>query len=269
MFLFEFKPKRKTADTVCKRTILSLASSLFDPLGLISPIIIRAKVLLQEIWLLKLNWDESVPQNICSTWLDLLQELSTISSLKIPRFCPGMRAASFQIHGFCDSSIRAYGCCIYFRFKDDTGKVSVQLLTSKSRVAPTKKRTLPQLELCGAHLLAQLLAKVRGIWQGNNATIVLWSDSQIVLHWLNQHSATLSTFIGNRVSNIQELTADCSWRHVLSGQNPADIISRGSIVDELSKSNWLQGPSFLYKDDDKWPKNVLTDIDFNEVNYSC
>ncbi|XP_036320401.1 uncharacterized protein LOC118734827 [Rhagoletis pomonella] len=62
-FLFAFQPKNKSTK-VTKRMVLSIASSLFDPLGLLTPIIVIAKIILQEIWLLKLDWDESLPQNL-------------------------------------------------------------------------------------------------------------------------------------------------------------------------------------------------------------
>ncbi|XP_067622000.1 uncharacterized protein [Eurosta solidaginis] len=106
-FIFSFLPKQPRKDRVTKRTILFIASSLFDPLGLVAPVIVTAKILLQELWLLKLERDESVPQNIQSAWKAFVNNLSDLSSVKVPRYCLSTNIQSLQIHGFCDSSIRA------------------------------------------------------------------------------------------------------------------------------------------------------------------
>ncbi|XP_070068163.1 uncharacterized protein [Drosophila takahashii] len=257
--------KETTSDLVTKRTILSIASSLFDPLGLVTPNIIVAKIILQELWLLKLHWDESVPQGIHTAWKSLLQSLTSLESVAIPRYCLQLATCSLEIHGFCDASIRAYGCCVYARILGSDGLIKVQLITSKSRVAPIKKLSLPKLELCGAHLLSQLYRKIAGIFADREPTIYLWCDSQIVLHWNRQHSATLSTFVGNRISEIQESTADCHWRHVPTHCNPADLLTRGCTVADLQTSIWFQGPAFLRRDQHHWPKDNKEDIDMEVV----
>jgi hypothetical protein len=69
-----------------------------------------------------------------------------------------------QLHGFCDSSERAYGGCLYLRSVNQQGEVHTKLLRSKSRVTPVKKITLPRLELCGASLLARLVQKPVPVW---------------------------------------------------------------------------------------------------------
>nr|XP_041631491.1 uncharacterized protein LOC121502313 [Drosophila kikkawai] len=265
-FMFSFSP-RVESDHVTKRTILSVASSLFDPLGLVTPIIIVAKIILQELWLLKLHWDESVPQGIHTAWMSLLSSLTSLESIAIPRYCLQPAIQSLQIHGFCDASIRAYGCCIYARTVGSDGLIKVQLITSKSRVAPTKKLSLPKLELCGAHLLAQLHQKIIRIFADREPTSYLWCDSQIVLHWNRQHSATLSTFVGNRIAEIQEMTSDCHWRHVPTHCNPADILSRGCTIAELEQSIWFEGPEFLRQEPQYWPRDNkdINDIDLEAV----
>ena len=160
LFLFSFQPKSALTDKVTKRIILSLSSSLFDPLGLLGPLIIKAKIILQELWLLKIEWDESVPQDIHSAWQQLVSNLQLLSSIKIPRYCFTANAQFNFMDGFCDSSIRAFGCCLYLRVETASGKINSQLFTAKSRVAPTKRKSLPKLELAGAHLLALLYSKI-------------------------------------------------------------------------------------------------------------
>ncbi|XP_075150712.1 uncharacterized protein LOC142224812 [Haematobia irritans] len=264
-FLFSFSPKSYPG-SVTKRTILSLSSSLFDPLGFLATLIIKAKIILQELWILNIAWDESIPQDLHTAWINLVHDFELLSSLQISRYCLSPNPISIQLHGFCDSSIRPYGCCLYIRVKTMSGKVHSQLYTAKSRVAPTKRKSLPNLELCGAQLLSRLYMKTRNILNIPKSSVFLWTDSQIVLHWLKQHSSTLSVFVGNRISEIQDSTSDCNWRHVPSSLNPADIVSRGSTVQELQSSIWFSGPDFPTQESEKWPPNRCDEIDHEIVN---
>ncbi|XP_044312490.1 uncharacterized protein LOC123037080 [Drosophila rhopaloa] len=264
--IFKFSFNCSTApESITKQTILSVASSLFDPLGLVSPVIMVAKILLQEIWLLRLHWDESVPMTLQQAWLSFVSSLQHLDSLLIPRFCLQPHSDELQLHGFSDASIRGYGCCIYARTRRADGHVEVHLIVSKSRVTPTKKKTLPQLELCGAHLLARLYNQIKTAFLQHTPETFLWTDSQLVLHWIRQHSATLSTFVGNRISDIQEFTPDCQWRFVPTRHNPADMISRGCNLSELTNSTWFHGPTFLSNLPTSWPPNVHGNLDMDVV----
>lgn len=244
-----------------KRNILSISSRLFDPLGLLAPIIIRSKILLQEIWENNLDWDESIPQNLDTTWRNFTEELSQIKTVVIPRYVGTRLNNNIQIHGFADASMRAYGCCIYVRHEDTDG-IEVKLLVAKSKVAPSKKiKTLPRLELCAAHLLVKLWNVVMPkISKYNIENVTFWSDSEIVLYWIKTHPSQLLTFVSNRVSEIQEYSSNVFWRYVPTSQNPADIVSRGCDVNEIKTSIWFSGPEFLRTNIENWPKNDNFDI---------
>ncbi|XP_037929941.1 uncharacterized protein LOC119664542 [Teleopsis dalmanni] len=264
VFLFSFNVP--ISRTVTKRSILSLASSLFDPLGLLAPLVLVSKIIMQELWLLRLNWDESVPQALHSAWETFVQDLHTLSSMKIPRFCLTIGPQQVDIHGFCDASIRAYGCCIYLRSQDKSGNVTVKLFTAKSRVAPIKRKSLPKLELCGALLLARLLQKIQPTLAHLEGETFFWTDSQIVLHWLKQHSSTLSAFVGNRVAEIQDITRAGQWQHISTKINPADIVSRGCTNRQLTESTWFTGPEFLLRERKHWPQPEHSNLDMEVVN---
>ena len=68
-----------------------------------------------------------------------------------------------HVHGFCDASELAYAAEVYLCFTTSSDKVQISLVTSKTKVAPIKRLTIPRLELCGAHLSAQLLHHVRQV----------------------------------------------------------------------------------------------------------
>ncbi|KAG5870708.1 hypothetical protein JTB14_036171 [Gonioctena quinquepunctata] len=147
-----------------------------------------------------------------------------------------------MILGFCDSPEPVYGACIHIRKLNCGEKATVNLACAKFRLAPMKSVELPRLELCGALLLGQLLQKVKSALCSNVEKIHLWSDSLIVLAWLNSQPDRLS----NRVAEIRELTENCEWRHIESCENPADIISVGSYPAELiDNKRWWHGPSWL------------------------
>lgn len=255
-----------------KRNILSVSARLFDPLGLLCPVVTKAKMLLQELWLQKLDWDESIPIRLNTSWEDFKHNLSRIDSIEIPRYVLTSMNSSCQIHGFADASMRAYGCCIYVR-NEISGQLFSRLLTAKSKVAPIKTKSLPRLELCAAHLLAKLWSKLKTMLNCGVESITFWTDSEITLHWIRSHPSTLQTFVSNRVSEIQELSNGITWRHVPSKQNPADIVSRGCNVDELRDSIWFEGPQFLLEEQAKWPVNkhftISEELDSLEKRKTC
>ena len=248
---------------VTKRNILSVSARLFDPLGLLCPVVVKAKILLQELWILKLDWDESIPQHLHTDWQIFKETLSHIGEIQIPRYVNTTSDVKIEIHGFSDSSIRAYGCCIYVRTTSSLGTRTC-LLTAKSKVAPLKTKSLPRLELCAAHLLSLLWKEVSKLLEFPIEQVVFWTDSEIVLYWLQSHPSTLQSFVGNRVAEIQECAQSITWRHVPTKVNPADLVSRGCSVQELKDSFWFTGPDFLLQDEINWPVNSHFDnIDKN------
>lgn len=241
-----------------KRTILATTAQLFDPLGLLAPIIIVAKLIIQELWQLKIEWDEAVPLSIQTKWLKFKDELKFINRIQIPRHVLISQSISIELHAFSDASEKGYGACIYLRSTNRYNQVAVKLLAAKSRVAPLKNVSLPRLELCAAVLSAQLSNKFKQILNVKIKKEYYWSDSQIVLCWLNSPSNKWKTYVANRVSEIQTLTDSTNWYHVQSSENSADLISRGVLPTQLIKSNiWWHGPQWLSQDTNQWPNNSV------------
>lgn len=254
-FFFEIKPSERPCT---KRSILSELARVFDPLGFLSPITIQIKSYIQKLWILGIGWDQTPPDEIIHTWTTYMDQLPQLSQLRIPRKITCSEAQSCELHGFCDSSETAYGAVIYLRVTDKDGAAHVFLVCSKARVAPLKRTSLPRLELCAAVLLSNLYTHVRDTCLARIQldAVYLWSDSTVVLSWLRSHSSRWTTFVANRVSQIQDLTPTECWHHVSSGDNPADVCSRGQFPSELlHNSLWWAGPCWLSQKHESWPSS--------------
>lgn len=243
----------KNDRAVTKRTILSIICQIFDPLGLLGPITVMAKLIIQKLWQLKLSWDESIPLDLHTEWIKFQDEIHLLQAIKIPRLVICKGAFTIELHGFSDASEKAYGACIYIKSVNEFG-CHVSLLCAKSRVAPLKNVTLPRLELCGAVLLAHLAEKVKKSLNINFNNCYFWCDSTIVLGWVKAAPNKWKTFVANRVADIQSKSNISDWRHVQSQDNPSDLISRGLEPRMLINSNlWWNGPKWLAKPKSEWP----------------
>lgn len=251
---FMFKISGLSNLKTTKRQMLSEIAQIFDPLGLLGPCTFVAKIFMQKLWLEKLNWDDIVPKEIEAKWLSYRSELLLLNELKIPRHVTCSSPKDVQIHGFCDASINGYGACIYIRSVSNNDKIYINLLCSKSKVAPLRPTTIPKLELCGALLLSKLLVQVKKTLILKCSSCFLWTDSTIVLGWLKTSPNLLKTFVCNRVADIQNITLDAVWCHVPTKHNPADLLSRGTTPQVLMDSVlWWNGPSWLFETESSWP----------------
>ncbi|XP_033231645.1 uncharacterized protein LOC117182650 [Belonocnema kinseyi] len=223
---------------VTKRTILSEVATIFDPLGLLGPVILKAKSIIQKLWVAKVDWDESIPICIHTSWVEFCIQLPQINQITFKRKIIIDNPIDNQIHGFCDASETGYGACIYIRSVDAFDQSQVNLRCSRSRVALLKTISLPRLELCGAYTLMSLYNAVKQAINISVSKKILWTDSAITLQWVNTEPHTLKTFVSNRVA-----------AHALSrGQKPGEFIRN---VMWQHDPDWLKGPELT------WPMNSI------------
>lgn len=253
-FTYEVKCD-EIAGKLTKRKILSKIGQLYDPNGFISPVIVRAKLLMQKLWQSKLDWDESVGKELRNEWVSIWENIKCLEKIRIPRWISAISLEKIQLHGFCDASIKAYGAAIYVRLIHEDGTIRTNLLVSKSRVAPLKKVTIPRLELAAAELLSNLYAVVSRAMEWQSVSYYLWSDSTIALQWLNKNPMELKLFVANRVKKICETTKKGRWFHIRTADNPADLVSRGIAANDIVNNNlWWHGPQWLAQPEKNWPK---------------
>ncbi|CAK1582509.1 unnamed protein product [Parnassius mnemosyne] len=183
---------------ITKRTILSNSAKLFDPLGLLSLCTIIPKIMLQKLWLTKLDWDDSVDNVLKAKWQSFINNLNTVSFIEIPRCVLINKPVVIDLHTFSDASQVAYASAVYLRSVDGSGNVLVRLLCAKTKVAPVKPTTIPRLELCGALLSARLSVKVLKAIRCKIDSVYHWTDSTIVLGWLSSQPCDLKPFVSNQ-----------------------------------------------------------------------
>lgn len=248
-------------DPPTKRLIVASVARLYDPIGWILPIVLIGKVLIQDIWRTKCEWDAIVPFHIQSKWNEFRRALESLSNITIPRwirYVPGLKTS---LHGFADASSKSYGFCFYVRVENGN-ETTCHLVMSKTKVAPVKGMTIPRLELCGALMLAKMCKQVCNVHEIDQKNVTLWVDSSIVIHWLSKCPAGMKIFVANRVAEAQDLTKGIEWRHVRTNDNPADLASRGVLANELiNNSLWFNGPAWLREPIDKWPISEFTTSD--------
>ncbi|XP_065075911.1 uncharacterized protein LOC135699568 [Ochlerotatus camptorhynchus] len=240
--------------TPTKRNILSTIAQLFDPLGIISPVVVQAKILMQHLWLLALEWDAEVPPEIRQQWVRFAEQLPQLANFRIDRYALVPKYRRIELHCFADASKAAYGACIYVRSESSDGSVKISLLASKSKVAPLKPLSIPRLELCAALIASRLYDRISKALDINFSVVVFWSDSTVVLQWMKSPPRSWKTFVANRISEIQSTTHGSEWLHVAGKDNPADLVSRGMSAEELVANNlWKYGPTWLQEDISRWP----------------
>ena len=241
-----------------RRGILSMVSSIYDPLGFLSPFTLKAKQILQGLCKVKSGWDQIIPEDFSKQWQRWITELEQLSRFQVDRrmkpedFGP-IRTA--QLHHFSDASELGYGTVSYLRFTNTAGRIHVVFVLGKSRVTPLKQITIPRLELTAATLAVKTDRMLKRELQQDLEDSVFWTDSTAVLGYIHNKRRRYHTFVANRVSLICELSQDKQWRHVNSKDNPADDASRGLNIEPFLESvRWLKGPQFLEKEDTDWPE---------------
>ncbi|XP_054709780.1 uncharacterized protein LOC129219413 [Uloborus diversus] len=257
--------KSKLNDT--KRTVLRTVAKIFDPVGFLQPFTVRMKILLQDIWLSGLNWDESLPSALKGKWNNWCSELEFLKNLTFPRkFFSEADYTELSIHIFCDASPRAFGAVAYFRYSNSYGEIKTSFIMAKGRVAPLKTLSLPRCELMGALIGARLAKYLKGIFPNLTENLYCWSDSTIVLHWLRRSPNEWKPFVSNRVAEIQAICSPNQFFYCDSRNNPADMLTRGEQAETMASSPlWRNGHSWLTESEELWPKKIAK---FNEGEMS-
>ena len=263
-----------------KTDIARISASIFDPLGLISPFTVRAKIIMQMIWRTKketdagmkpIDWTDVIPQNIATIWETWLDQVFEIPNIKIPRWTHleglGHKKHAYQIHTFCDASEEGVCVATYIRVKTRNEGLVTTLLAAKSSVTPLKAESISRLELVACVLAVRVCAVVRETFPTLPEDTFYWTDSEVCLHWLSLSAKSFKAFVAHRIGEIQNYSEPRQWQHVPGVDNPADVGTRPITATELKdRKLWWEGPDFLKLDVQHWPKSkVLREIESKEL----
>ena len=262
-----------------RRKVLSQIAACFDPLGLVSPTLLDAKLFIQHLWA-KLSasgekplkrdklWDQPLDADDQQRWKEITKEWKQNSNLIIPRrlFSGSRDRKVFQLHVFSDASVKGLGIAIYLRA---AGKVKAEchLVFARSKVIPKepRKRTVPRLELQAAFLASKIAVKIQDEFSLPLDRVQLWTDSENLVKWLCQKENQKDAFINRRLEAISH------WhvKHVSTTENPADIASRGMKGEDLAESIWFNGPKWLsILNENDWPASSSFEYDPTVVRES-
>jgi len=144
-----------TGALTTKGEVLKDASKFFDPLGVTSPVSIRAKLFMQKLRQLNVDWDEPLVAAVREEWTTIVDDISKLSELSINRcyFKQSFAKNNVTLHVFADASTKAYGAVAFLMCSSEVSFVLV-----KNHIAPLKNLTLPKLELMAA-VIASRVAK--------------------------------------------------------------------------------------------------------------
>ena len=255
-----------------KRSMLRILASVYDPLGIASPVLMVAKSFFQDSCRLKLDWDDPLPPRLLAAWDEWKIQVKSLENYEISR-CMKLdnEVISTELHIFCDGSEKAYGAVAYCRHTYFDKSCSTSLICSKSRLTPLNNstiKTVPRIELCAAKLASELSHKLLSELEYKIDRVRYWTDSITVMKYLKNESRRFHRFVSNKISFILNFTSSNDWFYVPTKMNPADIISRGSSPENLMNSElWNKGPTFLRSYEMEIPpQNIDTEIiDDNEV----
>jgi hypothetical protein len=241
-----------------RRGILSIVTSIYDPMGIAAPFVLPAKSILQDLCRKGVGWDEPIPEEHRIRWERWLTELPRLAEFSVDRCFKPVEfgpVVSCQLHHFSDASESAYGAVSYVRMVNQDEKIHCAFLIGKSRVAPLKSMTIPRLELSAATVSVRLDKMARRELELPIDDSIFWTDSTSVLRYIENQDKRCNTFVANRIGTIRDNSSLSQWRHVDGKLNPADDASRGLSADHfLSCARWIKGPEFLWRQSEVWPK---------------
>ena len=220
---------------ITKRNVLSYITCIYDPLGLISSDCIIGNVIYHELREEKLPWDTEISKILTENIKQWANDIANFL-IEIPRSLPIHKKSitSVDLHVFRDASI-VVNCAPVYAVVNQPSAISQCLVASKSRIS-IRYLTIARIELVSTHMTCNLIPKVKSALRNQNARSVTgWTDSTVVLYWLKEQGS-YNQFARNRVYKILERD-DINWQYNPTRDNPADLVSRGSLL-RLQTFGW-------------------------------
>lgn len=252
-----------------KRGVLATVNSVFDPLGMVSPIVLGGRILQRQIIaggvggdpeLRACEWDDPLPDKYLASWRSWTNGLESLEVLSISR---GFRPLGFgpvlhqELHVFSDASSSAIGYVMYLRSVGFNDKVHVAFFQGDSKIAPKGATSIPRLELCAAMLAAQAAKEAIEELMADVSKVTFYCDSLVVLGYLSNEERRFKRYVARRVQITLTSAPLKDWQYISTDKNPADIASRVHTSGGLASSSWFTGPKFLWSREGRNPSQGL------------
>ena len=187
-------------NVLTRRIILEQVMKIYDPLGLISPFTLVAKIYLRETWSRKLGWDDPLPAELCNKWSNFFTALFKLQRLCLERCLrPGNSDGRPWLIILSDGSDLAYGFAAYIRWKLDDGSYWCRLIMAKCRIAPINKLSTPQMELNAAVLSKRGRKVIEKEMRFDFERVLQIVDSETVLSMIHKTSTRFKVYEGVRI----------------------------------------------------------------------
>lgn len=231
-----------------RRGLLSAVSRVWDPLGMVTPLMVWLKTTLQDFSCQQIGWDDPLEEVDVEEWTRRLEEVKEASKIGIDRDIGPVEDTS-TLHGFCDASDIAYGAVFWLQ-----STRGICFIAAKTLVAPKNVNTIPRLELLAVQLATRLARSIRKSL--GDVKTCIWSDSEVALRWVNLGAKGHKAFIAARLQEIRSNVdgTNITFRHIPGSQNPADPLTK-QMLDSGDLKTWLAGPPFLLETEESWPGN--------------
>ncbi|XP_062541702.1 uncharacterized protein LOC134209708 [Armigeres subalbatus] len=257
-FREDLKPLLSGHVVPTKRQVLRVVMSHFDPLGIVATYTVHGKILIQDVWRSRVQWDDPIAEEDYGAWQRWVKLIPNLAEVRMPRcYFPNYSPRSLdslELHVFVDASLLAYCAVAYFRIIDN-GVPRCTLVTAKTKVTPLKPQSIPRNELSAGVIGVRLLKSV----QENHSIPVqkryMWTDSTTVLAWLRADPRKYRQFVAFRIAEIQSETRIEEWHYVPSNLNLADKGTKwGNGPCFNPENSWFTGPPFLLRPENEWPR---------------
>ena len=261
-------------EVITKRDLLSWISTIYDPLGYISPFVLKGRYFFQQVNQLKIEWDEPVPAEILKNFNIWKKDVLELKKYRLPRWISSeefevSKKVKTYLSVCCDASRTGYSACAYLHKENENGKTLVRFIMGKSHVVPlatmgkleldvgNHENSIPRLELMSAKIAAQIRDTIVREMNVVFDEIHMFSDSQTVIRWIKSWKRKFRTYENHKLSQIRALSDQSEWHFISTKENPADHGSKGlNGKDDKQWVHWFSGASFFHKPKSEWPEEI-------------
>ena len=209
--------------------MLSFLCSIFDPLGFLISCLLEIKLLIQDLWRKKLNWDDLLPSDLQKKWKYIQENFNYAYKIGVPRFHDfSSLKGTTELHLFSGSSSHVFGCLVYFRNITEENLVNVSFFIGKRSLTPLNEKTLsiPKLELQTAVTAVPIKNKLIEEAELNVNLVFFWTNSEIVLTYTKNDNKRFPVFVTHRITEIRGHSNKNEWHYIPSIFNAAGDCTR-------------------------------------------